>query len=130
MPVGAGRVGDLRRKPKTNIMDLYQDTPASSSSRPRIVLNNTAPFTPELIQSSLSRSSDPAKIYATRIKGRQILLENPVRASKSRQDAEEKKRERKRAAAQVKKQWAPSAKHEGLWKLKDSESKYVTRVVA
>lgn len=107
------------------LMDIYRDAPAST--RPRIILNNTTPFTPSLIKGRLSAASNPEQIYANRIKGRQILLENPPRASKSKQEADEKKRARKLTAGKVKKQWAPFAGDNGLWKLKDSEAKSVTK---
>jgi len=104
------------------MVDLYA-LPTLAQSRPRVVLNNSTPFTPALVHERLTQVSDPEQIYANRIKGRQILLDNPARVSKSRQEADEKRKARKKAA-QAKKKWVSPVNQAGLWKLKDSEAKY------
>jgi ribonuclease P protein subunit POP4 len=72
------------------------------------------PFTPSLISSSVTQVTNAEEIYKKRIQGRQILLENPVRAKKPRK--ERKKKEG------LSKKWV---KEQGLLKLKESEQKCV-----
>jgi hypothetical protein len=79
-----------------------------------VVLNNATPFTPSLIY---SRVANPEEIYKKRIQGRQILLENPVRAKKPRKSLGEKKKK-----TGPSKKWV---KQQGLLKLKESEQKCV-----
>lgn len=114
-------------RPRGNMVDLYS-LPTLAESRPRVILNNSTPFTPALVHERLTQVSDPQQIYADRIKGRQILLENPARVSKSKQEADEKRTARKKAT-QAKKKWSSPVNQTGLWKLKDSETKYATRSV-
>ncbi|EGN99323.1 hypothetical protein SERLA73DRAFT_18372, partial [Serpula lacrymans var. lacrymans S7.3] len=79
------------------------------------------PFTPEFVQSSVTQASDPAGIYTNRIKGRQVLLENPVRESRAKKERDEKKSRRlaskkRRDNGVVGKR---EAKEKGLWKLEE-----------
>lgn len=104
------------------MVDVYALPTLADRRRPRVELNNLTPFTPRLVHASLTQASDPEHVYVNRIRGRQILLENPVRVSKLKQQAEEKKQARKKAARAKKKPTLP-VNQAGLWKLKDSETK-------
>ncbi|KAL0581441.1 RNase P/RNase MRP complex subunit [Marasmius crinis-equi] len=92
----------------------------------RLKFNSAKPFIPTFVQSSATQASDPAEIYASRIHGRKILLENPVRESRSRKEQEEK-RQRRAAHRQKKKSGVISrreAKEKGVWKLDESQAKF------
>lgn len=98
--------------------DLYARSTGLQATGSRVVtLNSTTPFTPSLVRSSLGQVSDPEQIYASRIQGRQIPLENPARVSKAKQKLERKKQARKKEG---KKKWARSSEV----KLDDCEAKY------
>jgi len=76
---------------------------------------------------SLSESSDPVGIYNSRIKNRQIILENPARQSKAKQQRDDK---RARMAAEKARKKAGiigrrGASEKGTWKLEKEQTKYV-----
>ena len=91
-------------------------------------LTSAAPFTPEYVQASLTQSSDPVGIYNSRIKGRQIILENPARESKAKQQRDQKRakiaaeRAKKRAGIMGRRE----AKEKGVWKLEKEQMKCAT----
>ena len=95
----------------------------------RLQFSSEHPFIPSFVQSRLgkSRNLDPQALYENRVKNKQVLLENPARDSPLKKEQEEKKtrrakeRERKRLGLISKKQ----AKLRGLWKLEDSQRRYV-----
>jgi ribonuclease P protein subunit POP4 len=84
------------------------------------------PFTPEYVKKNVTRSSDPAQLYASRVKGRQILLDNPVRQNKAKEQREEKKARhanaKKRSEAGVIAH--NTARRKDLWKASPTERKY------
>ena len=86
-----------------------------------------APFTPTYVMSNLSLSSDPAGMYNARVKGRQLLLDNPTRESRAKKERDEKRakqraeREKKKSGVLPKKK----AKEMGLWKLDEEQAKQV-----
>lgn len=87
-----------------------------------------APFTPTFVTSNLSLSSDPGMMYTTRVKGRQILLENPVRESRAKKELD-KKRAARQAARERKQQGVigkKEAREKGVWKFDDEQAKCVT----
>jgi len=65
-------------------------------------------------------------MYAIRVQGRQILLENPARQSRARKELEDKKRRRK--AEKEKKQRGiiskREAKEKGVWRLDERHAKF------
>ncbi|KZT22414.1 RNase P/MRP, p29 subunit [Neolentinus lepideus HHB14362 ss-1] len=87
----------------------------------RITLTSASPFTPTYVQSHL-RTSDPAGTYASRISGKQIMLENPAKESKAKKEREEKKRRRKEA--KKKKGLGVGSVVRGSWKLNKEQSKF------
>ncbi|KAI0093640.1 Rof/RNase P-like protein [Irpex rosettiformis] len=114
-------------------------TPTSSSSKSlqglrddakpdgvRAKYNSVTPFTPEYVKGNATRSSDPAQLYANRIQGRQILLQNPPRDSRAKKEREANKARRAahnaRSAAGVLGQ--THAREKGLWKLDKSAAKF------
>ncbi|KIM74870.1 hypothetical protein PILCRDRAFT_827789 [Piloderma croceum F 1598] len=75
---------------------------------------------------SLSESSDPVSIYNSRIKSRQIILENPARQSKAKQQRDDK---RAKIAAEKAKRKAGmmgrrEASEKGTWKLEKEQTKF------
>lgn len=94
----------------------------------RIRLTSDAPFTPTYVEARLSKKHvDPGSIYASRVKGRQIMLDNPARESQRRKSQEEKK-QRVRAEKQKRKARRDvlgkrEAKAKGLWKLEGEQAK-------
>lgn len=66
-------------------------------------------------------------MYASRVKGRQILLENPARESRAMKELEEK-RMRKRKNKEKKKLGIigkREAKEKGVWKFDNEQAKFV-----
>jgi ribonuclease P protein subunit POP4 len=85
------------------------------------------PFTPTYVTSNLSLSSDPAGMYVSRVKGRQILLENPARESRAMKDLE-RKRMRKKRDKEKKKLGIigkREAKEKGVWTFDKVQAKFV-----
>ena len=66
----------------------------NTAQNQRVKLNSDTPFTPEYVKNNVTRSSDPAQLYASRVKGRQILLDNPVRENKAKKERDEQKARR------------------------------------
>lgn len=76
---------------KAAATDIYTAPPPPS---PRVRLNSETPFTPEYVKSNLARNVDGARVYASRVQGRQILLDQPVRENKLKALREEKRARR------------------------------------
>ncbi|THH32140.1 hypothetical protein EUX98_g2055 [Antrodiella citrinella] len=74
--------------PFVQVTDIYTDM----SPTHRVTLNTQTPFTPKFVKDNVTRASDPSQVYASRVRGRQLLLDNPARESR-----EKKKRECKKA---------------------------------
>ncbi|OCH95519.1 RNase P/MRP, p29 subunit [Obba rivulosa] len=107
---------------------IYNDvyTELRPANFERIKLTSTTPFTPTYVKSNVTRTSDPAQIYASRVQGRQILLENPARESKSKKKKEEKKA--KRLAEKAKRDAAVMGRRDArraeIWRLSPAETKF------
>ncbi|KAI0082688.1 RNase P/MRP p29 subunit, partial [Panus rudis PR-1116 ss-1] len=104
--------------------DIYTDLPPINNQR--IKLNSSTPFTPTFVKDNITRSSDSSQIYASRVQGRQLLLDNPPRESKTRQQREERKRQRIASNARSDSSviGRKEAQEKGLWKLSKSEAKF------
>jgi len=104
--------------------DIYTTPPPINNQRIR--LTSTAPFTPTYVKSNVTRTSDPAQIYASRVQGRQILLDNPARESKLKKIKEEKKV--KRLAEKAKRDAAVMGRRDprraDIWRLTPAETKF------
>lgn len=77
--------------------------------------------------SNLTATSDPGSVYANRVQGRQILLENPVRDAR-KQKEEEDKRQKIRELKKRKKLKVigkREAKEKGVWKLDKAQAQCV-----
>jgi ribonuclease P protein subunit POP4 len=64
-------------------------------------------------------------MYASRIQGRQMLLENPARESRAKKELENRRR-RKKAAEEKKKKGIigkREAKEKGVWQLDETQAK-------
>ncbi|TFK92390.1 RNase P/MRP p29 subunit [Polyporus arcularius HHB13444] len=104
--------------------DVYAALPLINNERLKI--DSTTPFIPSYVKRSVTRSSDPAQTYASRVQGRQILLENPARESKAKKEREEKRAQRtaertRKAAGVISKK---DSRKQGLWKLQKDETKF------
>ena len=84
--------------------------------------NGTTPFTPTYVKDHVLRSADPVQTYASRVQGRQILLENPARESRSKK-AREAKRTARAAAVSAGQGGKTQSRKRGAWKLRKEESK-------
>ncbi|KAH7929228.1 RNase P/MRP, p29 subunit [Leucogyrophana mollusca] len=105
-------------------LDPYKAIPSEKNRR--LVLTSDAPFTPTYVQSSLTQSSDPVGVYDSRVKGRQVLLENPARDSRAKRERDLKKARREtekkiRKAGALKRR---DAERKGLWKLEKGLEKF------
>ena len=94
---------------------------SSTTQGQRVKITGAEPFVFQYVQASLTQSSDPAGIYASRIRGRQIMLENPARDSNAKRERDAKRA--KRVAEKKRKQLGiPSLRkmsEKGVWKLAD-----------
>ena len=61
----------------------------------KATFSSNVPFTPSYVVSQLFLSSDPTAMYASRVWGRQMLLDNPTRESRTSNEMDEKCRNRK-----------------------------------
>ncbi|KAJ3807901.1 RNase P/MRP, p29 subunit [Lentinula aff. lateritia] len=75
-------------------MDIYAQSVVPSIHKARLVFNSKDPFVPSFVQNSLLPSVNPQEIYASRIHGRRILLDNPIRKG----DKKPKKKKKKSTA--------------------------------
>lgn len=80
------------------------------------------------MKSNLTATSDPGGVYANRVQGRQILLENPVRDSQKKKDNDDKqmKIRQMRKQKKLKMIGKREAKEKSVWKLDKSQAKFVT----
>ncbi|KZP10489.1 RNase P/MRP p29 subunit [Athelia psychrophila] len=105
-------------------LDPYRELPPIKGLR--LKLTSTSPFTAEYVQSALTQSADPVGIYQSRIKGRQIMLENPVRESKAKKARDEKRA--KAAADKAKKKAGVIGRREandkGVWTLEREQTRF------
>ncbi|KAI0646959.1 RNase P/MRP, p29 subunit [Trametes meyenii] len=104
--------------------DIYSELPLIKNER--LKFDGLTPFIPTYVKRSVTRSSDPAQAYASRVEGRQILLDNPARESKSKKAREEKRAERasersRKASGILSKE---EGRQKGLWKLRKEETKF------
>ncbi|KAH6880178.1 Rof/RNase P-like protein [Coprinopsis sp. MPI-PUGE-AT-0042] len=108
-------------------VDIYAPIPFKSKeisqSKATTTFSSSAPFTPSFVISSLSQSSDPTALYNARVKGRQMLLENPAKESKLKREADRKKELRKKEKAQRQLGIIGRRKRE-LWSFDKSSIKY------
>ncbi|PIL23904.1 hypothetical protein GSI_13655 [Ganoderma sinense ZZ0214-1] len=104
--------------------DIYAPLPLINHER--LKLDTTTPFIPGYVKNRVTRSSDPAQAYASRVQGRQILLENPARDSRAKKEREEKRA--RRTAERARKAVGVVSKKEsrkrGIWKLRKEEAKF------
>ena len=73
-------------------IDVYSQLPFA----PKDTVNATPGDAKAYVVSKLTQSSDPGSTYDARVRGKHILLENPVKDSRTRREREEKKARRKR----------------------------------
>ncbi|KZT68989.1 RNase P/MRP, p29 subunit [Daedalea quercina L-15889] len=104
--------------------DIYTEAPPANNQR--VKLNSATPFTPTYVKDHVLRSADPVQTYASRVQGRQILLENPAGSSRTKQLREEKRARRLSDKAKKTAGVASSrdARQRSFWRLKQQETKF------
>lgn len=80
------------------------------------------------MKSNLTATSDPGGVYANRVQGRHILLDNPVQDPQKRKGDEDKqmKARQVRKRKKLKVIGKREAKEKGVWKLDKTQAKSVT----
>ncbi|KAK2463464.1 hypothetical protein APHAL10511_004550 [Amanita phalloides] len=98
-----------------DVIDPYKELPFAKNGRIKITSN--APFTPTYVTSHLTQTSDPASIYADRVQNRQIMLENPARESRIKEEEREKQKRRdtRKARKRLGVVGTKEAKERGFW---------------
>ncbi|KAL1947747.1 hypothetical protein VTO73DRAFT_13471 [Trametes versicolor] len=104
--------------------DVYAELPLINNKR--LKFNSTTPFIPDYVKRNVTGSTNPAQAYASRVEGRQILLDNPARESKAKMAREEQRAKRvseraRKAAGVISKK---EGQQKGLWRLRKEETKY------
>ncbi|KAG5352483.1 Ribonuclease P protein subunit p29 [Termitomyces sp. T112] len=111
-------------KRKPDVIDIYKNHDFIDNKR--FKLNSNAPFTQAYVTSQLTQTTDASGMYASRVKGRQMLLENPARDSRAKKELEEKRakqrvhKEKKIAKVMGKRE----AKERGIWHFDKSQAKF------
>ncbi|EIW83637.1 RNase P subunit p29-like protein [Coniophora puteana RWD-64-598 SS2] len=106
----------------TSTVNPYQPLPPHVHS----VTLSSSPFTPTYVKTALTQASDPDTLYAQRVQGRTVLLENPARESRAKKEGNAR---RARKVAQKKRKAlgvmsSREAKGKGLWKLEKGAEKF------
>ncbi|RDB21834.1 Ribonuclease P protein subunit p29 [Hypsizygus marmoreus] len=112
------------KKRSQETIDIYKDLGFIKNKR--IKLSSNAPFTPTYVISQLTQSSDPAGMYASRVQGRQMLLENPARESRAKKQLDQK-RARQNADKEKSKKGIigkREAKEKGVWRMDAAQAKF------
>ncbi|OJT15879.1 Ribonuclease P protein subunit p29 [Trametes pubescens] len=104
--------------------DVYAELPLINNER--LKFTSTTPFIPNYVKDRVIGSTNPAHAYASRVEGRQILLDNPARESKAKKAREEQRAKRvseraRKAAGVISKK---EGQQKGLWRLRKEETKY------
>ncbi|KIK96284.1 hypothetical protein PAXRUDRAFT_826116 [Paxillus rubicundulus Ve08.2h10] len=105
-------------------VDPYK--PITVGKNQRLKLTTEEPFTPTYVRQALTLSSDPAGTYASRVKNRHVLLENPIRESRAKKERAAKQA-RKQVEGNTRKLKAlgrNAAEAKGLWKLEKNATKF------
>ncbi|KAI0336435.1 RNase P/MRP p29 subunit [Cubamyces sp. BRFM 1775] len=104
--------------------DIYSELPLINSER--LKFDSSTPFVPSYVKQNVSLSMNPSQAYASRVEGRQILLDNPARDSKAKKEREEKRA--KRAAERARKAAGmmslKEGRRKGLWRLRKEETRF------
>ncbi|KAI8998722.1 RNase P/MRP p29 subunit [Trametes punicea] len=104
--------------------DIYAELPLINNER--LKFHSSTPFIPDYVKGNVSRAVDPSQTYASRVEGRQILLDNPARERKAKKVREEQRL--KRASEQARKAAGIMSQEEGkksgVWKLQKEETKF------
>ncbi|KIY67545.1 RNase P/MRP, p29 subunit [Cylindrobasidium torrendii FP15055 ss-10] len=101
-----------------NQINIYKPYPAAGPS------DASTSFTADYVKSNLTTASDPAEVYASRVHGRKIVLENPLKDSRSKKERAERRARHK--ANQEKKRASIAKRKEGkiVWKLDEAQRKF------
>ncbi|KAI9064341.1 RNase P/MRP, p29 subunit [Trametes sanguinea] len=113
-----------RAAESSSLKDIYAGLPLINNER--LKFDSATPFVPSYVKGNVTRASDLTQAYASRVEGRQLLLDNPPRESKAKKEREEKRAKRasqraRRVAGVITKQ---EARQSGFWKLRKEETKF------
>ncbi|KAF8626412.1 hypothetical protein AX17_006579 [Amanita inopinata Kibby_2008] len=105
-------------------LDPYKEVPFIKSQRVKFSISS--PFTPTYVVSHLTQVSDPAAMYANRVRGRHMLLENPAKESRTKKQTEEKRARRHAHTERLRLgvTGRREAKEKGFWKFDKSQMKF------
>ncbi|KZT57639.1 hypothetical protein CALCODRAFT_469457 [Calocera cornea HHB12733] len=103
-------------------IDLYQ--PFSHGKT--IHLSSSSPFIPQYLEATLPLHPNPTHVYNTRLRGKQIILDNPLRESRSAQLKQERavKREKEKQRRERGMMGRREAKRLGVWELRKEDAKW------
>ncbi|KAJ7108074.1 Rof/RNase P-like protein [Mycena crocata] len=108
-------------------VDLYRQLPAAKAAPVKLKLTAADPFTPKYLASVVTRAN-PAEIYANRVHGRMLMLENAAKEGRLKKERDEKKakareaKERKKLGVLGRRQG--TARKLGLWGFDESQAKF------
>ncbi|KAH9854136.1 RNase P/MRP p29 subunit [Lenzites betulinus] len=102
--------------------NIYSELPLIGNER--LNFNSSTSFVPTYVKENVATSTGPA--YQSRVAGRQILLENPVRESKAKKEREAKRARRaldraQREAGVLSKKMG---QQKGFWRLRKEDTKF------
>ncbi|KAF9231366.1 RNase P subunit p29-like protein [Melanogaster broomeanus] len=106
-----------------DMVDPYKQTVVGKRQK----LTTEEPFAPKYIQQALTLSSDPAGTYASRVKDRHVLLENPVRESRAKKErtAKQARKQAEKKSKKLKALGRNAAEAKGLWKLEKDATRFI-----
>ncbi|THH04257.1 hypothetical protein EW145_g5654 [Phellinidium pouzarii] len=115
--------------PSKTTLNPYQPFPTTQTKNERLRFSSAHPFTPAFVESRLSKAKNldiRKSLYDSRVKGRSILLENPVRNSGLKKEREEKKARKTKEHERRKRKLIgrKEADSKGLWNLEEDQKKY------
>jgi len=115
-------VAQVSSKRAPEAIDIYRDLPFVKVG---VWMTPYSSISRHFVKSHL-QTSDPGGMYASRVQGRQILLENPARESRAKKELTEK-RARQKAEKERKKKGGigkREAREKGVWRLDETQTKF------
>ncbi|KZO89888.1 RNase P subunit p29-like protein [Calocera viscosa TUFC12733] len=106
----------------TAVIDPY----APFSQGKTIQLSSASPFLPRYLASTLPPHTSPSHVYNTRLRGKLLILDNPLRESRSAQLKQERaaKREAEKQRRVQGVMGRREAKRLGVWELRKEDAKW------
>lgn len=89
----------------------------------RLKYTSSSPFTPAFVKNNLSQSCNADELYATRVHGRKVLLDNPVKESRVKQERQAKKARKRKEQENKRLRLKRETEDRRIWKLDESQAK-------